>query len=85
MDSQEACCCQQRGWASELVINDSNGYVFPSGDYETAAEMMIKALSGDTDRLGNNGYESAKQCTISISVEREKAILEEISRQFRLG
>jgi len=71
--------------ASELVINDSNGYVFPSGDYETAAEMMIKALSGDTDRLGNNGYESAKQCTISISVEREKAILEEISRQFRLG
>ncbi|MGC8644643.1 MAG: glycosyltransferase family 4 protein [Thermoplasmata archaeon] len=69
---------------SELVINDSNGYVFPSGDHEAAAEMMLKALSGDMDRLGNNGYESAKRCTISVSVEREKAILDEIGRQFRL-
>ncbi|MEM4778122.1 MAG: glycosyltransferase family 4 protein [Thermoplasmatales archaeon] len=70
--------------ASELVINGSNGYVFPSGDYEKAAEAILNALRGDTDKLGSNGYESAKQCMIKVAVDREKAILDEVSRQFRL-
>ncbi|MEM0128495.1 MAG: glycosyltransferase family 4 protein [Thermoplasmatales archaeon] len=70
--------------ASELVINGSNGYVFPAGDYEKAAEMILKAITGDPDKLGEYGYESARQCLIDVSVEREKAILDETSKQFRL-
>lgn len=71
--------------ASELVVNDSNGYVFPSGDYESAAEMIVKALGSVGDRLGENGYETSKQCHLDISTEREKAIMEEVGKEFKLS
>jgi glycosyltransferase involved in cell wall biosynthesis len=69
---------------SELVVNDSNGYVFPSGDFETAAEMILKAIGNAADRLGENGYESSKQCCLSVAVEREKKIFEEVGTEFKL-
>ncbi len=70
--------------ASELIVNDSNGYVFPSGDFETAGEMLLKALGSASDRLGEYGYESSKQCFLSVAVEREKKILEEVGKEFKL-
>jgi glycosyltransferase involved in cell wall biosynthesis len=69
---------------SELVINDSNGYVFPSGDFQTASEMILKAIGSKSDRLGDNGYESSKQCLLPVAVEKEKAILEEVGKEFKL-
>ena len=69
---------------SELVVNDSNGYVFPSGDFETAAEMILKAIGNAADRLGENGFESSKQCYLSVAVEREKKIFEEVGTEFKL-
>lgn len=70
--------------ASELVVNDSNGYVFPSGDFQAAAEMILKALGSRGDKLGENGYETSKQCHLDVSVQREKAIMEEVGEGFKL-
>lgn len=69
---------------SELVVNDSNGYVFTAGDYESAGEMILKSIGSAADRLGEYGYESSKQCCLSVAVEREKKIFEEVSGGFKL-
>jgi len=61
---------------SELVIDGSNGYSFPAGDDGEAAEAILKTLEGP-EKLGENGFETAKQCRIDVAVEREKAVLEE--------
>ncbi len=69
---------------SELVVDDSNGYVFPSGDYQAASEMILKAIGSSSDRLGEYGYESSKQCYLQAAVQREKKILEEVGTEFKL-
>ncbi|MEM0134756.1 MAG: glycosyltransferase family 4 protein [Thermoplasmatales archaeon] len=69
---------------SELVVNDSNGYVFQAGDFEMAGEMILKSLGSVADRLGEYGYESAKQCSLNVAVEREKKIFEEVEKEFKL-
>jgi glycosyltransferase involved in cell wall biosynthesis len=69
---------------SELVVNGSNGYTFPSGDADSAAEALMKALGADADKLGDYGYETSKQCHIDVAIKREKEILEEASKAFRL-
>ncbi len=70
--------------SSELVINDSNGYTFPSGDYTAAAEALLKALGPNSEKLGDNGYETSRQCHIKLSLQREKSILTEVSSTFKL-
>ncbi|MCW6159427.1 MAG: glycosyltransferase family 4 protein [Thermoplasmatales archaeon] len=70
---------------SELVINGSNGYVFPAGDFDTASEMLLSAVGEGSEKLGDNGYESAKQCYLSAGVEIEKKIFEEVGKEFKLG
>ena len=70
---------------SELVINGSNGYVFPAGDFDTASEMLLSAVGEGSEKLGENGYESAKQCYLSAGVEIEKKIFEEVGKEFKLG
>ncbi len=69
---------------SELVINGSNGYVFPAGDFDTASEMLLSAVGEGSEKLGENGYESAKQCYLSAGVEIEKKIFEEVGKEFKL-
>ncbi|MCL4447237.1 MAG: glycosyltransferase family 4 protein [Thermoplasmatales archaeon] len=69
---------------SELVVNDSNGYVFQAGDFESASEMIVKAIGSAADRLGEYGYESSKQCCLNVAVEREKKIFEEVGKEFKL-
>ncbi len=69
---------------SELVVNDSNGYVFQPGDFETASQMILKAIGSASDRLGENGFESSKQCFLTTAIEREKKIFEEVGREFKL-
>ena len=61
---------------SELVIDGSNGYSFPPGNDGAASEAILKSLAG-SEKLGENGFETAKQCHIDVAVEREKAVLEE--------
>ena len=70
---------------SELVITGSNGYVFPAGDFDTASEMLLSAVGEGSEKLGENGYESAKQCYLSAGVEIEKKIFEEVGKEFKLG
>lgn len=67
---------------SELVIDGSNGYSFPSGDDLKAAEAILKTLSA-ADKLGENGFETSKQCYIGVAVDKEKAILEEAISIYR--
>lgn len=62
---------------SELVVHGSNGFTFPAGDDVAAGEMILKVLSSGGEKMGENGYETSKQCHIEVAVEREKAILEE--------
>jgi glycosyltransferase involved in cell wall biosynthesis len=69
---------------SELVVNGSNGYTFPSGDVKGAADSLIKALGAGADKLGDYGYETSKQCHIDIAIQREKEILEEATTAYRL-
>jgi glycosyltransferase involved in cell wall biosynthesis len=61
---------------SELVIDGSNGYTFPSGDDQKAAEAILKTQAVG-DKLGENGLETSKQCYIGVAVDKERAILEE--------
>ncbi|MEM0117154.1 MAG: glycosyltransferase [Conexivisphaerales archaeon] len=62
---------------SELVVDGSNGYTFTPGDDVEAGEAIMKVLSSDSERLGENGYETSRQCDINLTLEREKEILEE--------
>ena len=61
---------------SELVIEGSNGYSFKPGDDQGASEAIVQGLRGG-ERLGGNGFETAKQCYLDVAVEREKEILTE--------
>jgi glycosyltransferase involved in cell wall biosynthesis len=61
---------------SELVIDGSNGYTFKPGEDEAASEAIMQAMKGG-EKLGENGYETAKQCYLDVAVQREKEILEE--------
>ena len=38
-----------------------------------------------SEKLGENGYESAKECYLSAGVEIEKKIFEEVGKEFKLG
>lgn len=59
--------------ASELVVDGSNGYTFSPG----ASEAMLKALDSNSEKIGENGFETCKQCYIDVAVEREKIVPEE--------
>ena len=61
---------------SELVVDGSNGYTFPAGNDQEAAEAILKAQAGG-EKLGENGLETSKQCHIDVAVDREKTVLEE--------
>jgi len=68
---------------SELVVDGSNGYVFPSGDDKALAQKIEQALKADTDSLGSNGYETAKMCHLERACERERAILAEVVGEYK--
>ncbi len=68
---------------SELVVEGSNGYVFTADDDQQLAEKIERTLSPASDKLGENGFETAKQCTIDIAAQREKTVLEETMAQYR--
>lgn len=63
--------------SSELVVNGSNGYTFPAGDDVKAADCILKSVQSGSEKLGENGFETSKQCHISVAADREKAIFEE--------
>lgn len=61
---------------SELIVEGSNGYTFRPGESEGAGEAILQGLS-EGERLGEIGFETAKQCYLDVAVEREKEILAE--------
>jgi glycosyltransferase involved in cell wall biosynthesis len=63
--------------SSELVVDGSNGYTFSSGNYVEASEAMLRALGPNSEKIGQNGFETCKQCYIDAAVEREKIVLED--------
>jgi hypothetical protein len=46
--------------------------------------MILKSVGSASDRLGEYGYESSKQCCLNVAVEREKRIFEEVGKEFKL-
>jgi glycosyltransferase involved in cell wall biosynthesis len=63
--------------SSELVVDGSNGFSFPAGDDKKAAECILKSVQSGSEKLGENGFETSKQCHISVAADREKSIFEE--------
>ncbi len=63
--------------SSDLVVNGSNGFIFPPGDDIKASECIEKSVKSGSEKLGDNGFETAKQCHINVAAERERAIFEE--------
>ena len=61
---------------SELVVDGSNGFAFKPGDDLGASGAILEALKAG-EKLGEIGFETAKQCHLSVAVEREKEILAE--------
>jgi len=70
---------------SELVIEGVNGYTHRPEDYEELC-MKVEALlsSGErAERMGELGYETSKQCWVSMARERVKEVFEEVARGAR--
>lgn len=65
--------------ASELVVDGSNGYVFPAGQDEKLAEKIVEALRSDSERLGENGYETCRRCHLKAAAQNMKSIYEQVS------
>jgi glycosyltransferase involved in cell wall biosynthesis len=63
--------------ASELVVDGSNGFTFPSGDDATLAERILKTTGPGGDQMGQNGYETARQCYVEEAAKKVKAVLED--------
>jgi glycosyltransferase involved in cell wall biosynthesis len=63
--------------SSELVVDGSNGFSFPAGDDLKAGECIWNSLKSGAEKMGENGFETSKQCHISVAEDREKAIFEE--------
>jgi glycosyltransferase involved in cell wall biosynthesis len=63
--------------SSELVSDASNGYTYDPGDDATLAEKMLLVLGSKNDQMGQNGFETSKQCLVGESAKRVKEILEE--------
>ncbi|MFI5421090.1 MAG: glycosyltransferase family 4 protein, partial [Nitrososphaerales archaeon] len=63
--------------SQELVVDGSNGFTFPPGDAVKAADCILKSVGPGAERIGENGFETSKQCHINVAVEREREILEE--------
>jgi glycosyltransferase involved in cell wall biosynthesis len=65
--------------ASELVVNGSNGYTFAPGDDSGLAEGVLKAIGPKMEQMGENGFETAKQCFVGEAAKKVKSVLEEAS------
>lgn len=69
------------GGISDLIENNSNGYLFNSGDYKKLAEYIIE-LSGNTDlrlRFGEKIYEKARKFfSIESMCSRQIEIYEKV-------
>jgi glycosyltransferase involved in cell wall biosynthesis len=63
--------------ASELVVDGSNGYTFAPGNFAKASEAISKALGPGSERIGQNGFETCRQCYIDNALQREKAVFDE--------
>ena len=63
--------------ASELVVNGSNGYTFSPGNYDEASEAILKVIEPSAEKLGENGYETCRQCHIDAAIDKERTVFEE--------
>jgi glycosyltransferase involved in cell wall biosynthesis len=67
----------------ELIADGSNGFTFSPGNYVEASEAIEKALGPGSDKVGENGFETCKQCYIDNALEREKAVFDEAVRIYK--
>ena len=63
--------------ASELVVEGSNGYTFEPGDDVGLADAAEKALGSKGEQMGENGYETAKQCWVDEAAAKVKVVMED--------
>jgi len=66
--------------ASELIIEGVNGLTHESGNHEDLYKKLryIFEHREEALKIGQAGYETAKQCTIAASTERLKTIFESV-------
>ncbi|RLF18601.1 MAG: glycosyltransferase family 1 protein [Thermoprotei archaeon] len=65
---------------SELIIEGVNGLTHEPGSHEELYEKMkiVYSNSEQAERMGEIGYQTAKQCTIEAASEKLKAVFEEV-------
>ncbi len=63
--------------SSELVVNGSNGYTFSPSNYIEASEAILRALGPGSEKIGENGFETCRQCYIDNALQREKSVFDE--------
>jgi glycosyltransferase involved in cell wall biosynthesis len=68
--------------AFELVEEGVNGYTFEPGNDATLAEGITMATGPSADSLGARGAETVKQCLVSESSRRVRAVLEDTVASF---
>ena len=65
--------------SSELVNDQVNGYTFNSGDIDDLAAKLGVILSKheESEQMGVNGFDSAKQCFVEVAVNKLQDIFKE--------
>jgi len=67
----------KKAGVSELIIEGKNGYLFDPYDYKELADKAIEILSNEDKalKLGEEGYRTAKLCTIEEGLKKEIEII----------
>ncbi|HIH97306.1 MAG TPA: glycosyltransferase family 4 protein [Thermoplasmata archaeon] len=68
--------------ASELVIEDVNGYLFEPNNESELKEKIKLALKADSARLGESGFDMCKQCYIEKGTKAEHEAFEEAIERY---
>ncbi|RLG92599.1 MAG: glycosyltransferase family 1 protein [Candidatus Hecatellales archaeon] len=70
--------------SSELIIENVNGLTHNPQDYRELAGKISYLLGNEEDalRMGEVGYETSKQCSISVAVERLKTVFESVIKSY---
>lgn len=68
--------------ASEIVMEDSNGYLFEPGNYEELATKINLSIK-NRDRVGEMGKATMRPCTMENSIPKVMEVLERAMSPYR--
>ncbi len=81
---KKPCIVSSGAGVSELVHNALNGYIFESSDDLDLSRKLQKVLSSSetSAKLGENGYSTSSEFSVSEAVKSTRAIFDEVSKTY---